>query len=184
MRALAIVALLVTPGFAADSATEKSVGRAPRSSRAVVIARDLPSGWQGIRDRDTGVVVRMWGGYVEVPNAQRDDAIAERAARAFLEAHLSLLAPGSRLADFQLITNRVDGALRTIAFQQTWRGMRVVGGQMHVVFSRDRLFAAGSEALPNVRAEIPPSTARGSTRRAEAWLGAATVSVGERVVLR
>jgi len=131
--------------------------RAGTATVRVADSVELGGGWRGLRDRTTGVVARMWGSYVAVSGAQRDPAIAERAARAFVAAHLGELAPGARIDDFVLAANQLGGGLRTVAFAQTWRGLRVVGGQVHVVFAHDRLFAAGSDALPNVSARGPAS---------------------------
>ncbi len=218
VRSLVLTALLLTnaafvPGLQrplgprdpepGDRQPVVAAGRAPRMSR-VLERTAVPGGWQGLRDRDTGVLTQLWGNYVDVPGAMRDSAIAERAARAFLATHLDRLAPGARLDDFVLVTNRVDGtpagsaagwprgfsdrARRTVAFRQVWNGLRVVGGQVHVVFAHDRLFVAGSEALPRVQLAMPRA-GRASPARAEAWLrsetrlAATARPTGERVVL-
>ncbi len=163
-------------------------GAPPRSERTVMPARTVPAGWQGTLDRDTGVVTQLWGSFVAVPGAVGDPAIAEQAARAFIAAHLAELAPGATAADFVLAANQLDGGLRTVAFDQTWRGLRVVGGSVHVVFGADRLFVAGSTALPNVSAVITPR-GRVHTLRAEAWITAdtrtpvVTRAIGDRVIL-
>lgn len=163
-------------------------GAPPRSERTVMPARTLPAGWQGTTDRDTGVVAQLWGSFVAAPGAVGDPVIAERAARAFLAAHLAELAPGAKETDFVLAADQRDGALRTVAFHQTWRGLRVVGGSVHVVFGNDRLFIAGSTALPNVSAVFAPR-GRVNTSRAEAWITADTRSpvvtraIGDRVIL-
>ncbi len=112
-------------------------------------------GWRATWDRDTGVAARLWGGHVDAPGALADPAIAERAARDFLAKHVALLAPGARAADFVVVANQLDGNLRTVGFAQTWRGRRVVGGGLGFVFGRDRLFAVGSSAWPDVAAALP-----------------------------
>lgn len=199
--ALAAAVLLATSGTTAawvtptgnDTTVVGAAGLEPRGARVLDPARDAPAGWRGTRDRDTGVVAQLWGGYVAVPGAVRDPAIAEAAARAFVAQHVSLLAPGVAPADLVTIANQVDrktagGTLRTVAFQQTWRGLRVVGGQLHVVFGNDRLFAVGSQIVPGVAPAVPP---RGAVQvaRAQAWVtaqtGRATTAraTGERVVL-
>jgi hypothetical protein len=116
-------------------------------------------------------------------------AVAEREARRYLAAQLANIAPGTTLADFELVANHLDagtagqgvtagsaqasdGALRTIAFQQRWRGLRVVGATMALVFGRgpdgDRLFAIKSRAAANVD---PPIAARQrDLPRVEAWM--------------
>jgi cysteine-rich repeat protein len=80
-----------------------------------------------------------------------DAAIAEREARAYLAAHLPA---GSALADFTVVANELDGDLRTVAFEQSWRGLRVVGATVAFVFGHDRLFAVKWRAVDNVDAPI------------------------------
>jgi len=165
-----------------------AAGTPPRLERVVAPARSVPAGWQGTIDRDTGVVTQLWGSYVSAPGSVRDAALAEQVARAFVATHLALLAPGARTADFVLAANQLAGGLRTVAFHQTWRGLRVVGGSVYVVFGNDRLFVAGSTALPDVAAVIAPRD-RVRTLRAEAWITAQarrpvrTRAIGERVIL-
>lgn len=200
---VAVALLLVASGTARAWVSEKTgaqsgaeseppvvvaSGAAPRLDRVVVPARTLPAGWQGTLDRDTGVVTQLWGSFVEVPGSIADGAIAEQAARAFVATHLALLAPGSRSADFVVAANQLDGGLRTVAFHQTWRGLRVVGGGVYVVFGRDRLFVAGSTALPNVSAVLS-LRGRVNTLRAETWITAqarvpvVTRAIGDRVIV-
>ncbi len=173
-------------------------GAPARRARTVEHVRGggVPAGWRALRDRETGVVLRLWGGSVAATGAVRDPAVAERTAREFVAAHLPLLAPGSRIDDLVLEVNRLDDRVRTVVLRQTWRGLRVVGGYVHVAFANDRLFVAGSEALPHVD---PPPRIRQSrtgtasaawTVPAEAWLrrdtGRAQIAArptGERVVL-
>jgi len=124
------------------------------SKGAPVVHRRLTAstiaGWRAIRDADTGVPIALYGGTVAAPGSTADPAAAERAARAFLAAHIAELAPGSSERDFVVVTNELDGALRTVAFRQTARGLPVIGGGISFVFGRDRLFAVSSHALPNV----------------------------------
>lgn len=108
--------------------------------------------WNSIWDADTDVPRRMWGPAPVVAGATRDGAIAEAAARALLDEHLALLAPGAVASDFVLVTNVLNSAgdLRTVAFAQHHHGMRVVGGAIHMAFKADRLVMLGSSALPRV----------------------------------
>lgn len=189
---VALAALLTARTSHAFVGSEPAVVAAssaqPRIEPRLIPARGLPSGWQGERDADTGVVAQLWGSHVDVPGASADAAIAERAARAFIAQHLDLLAPGASVADFTVVANRIDGDLRTVGFAQTWRGMRVVGGQIAVVIAHDRVFVVTSQALPAVTATVPPAHAV-ATDRATSWIAAqvrhpvhAQVT-GERVVL-
>ena len=104
--------------------------------------------------------VATWRGALAAPGAIADAAIAERAARAFLAAHLETLAPGASARDFKLVANQLDGDLRTVGFAQTWRGIVVHGGQIGIVFGHDRLFAALSSAWPHVDASLWTSRAK------------------------
>ncbi|CAN5868030.1 hypothetical protein BH11MYX3_BH11MYX3_37420 [soil metagenome] len=160
-------------------------GRQPRADRTLSPARGLPGGWQGTRDRDTGVVAELWGSYVAAPGAVADPVLAEQAARSFVFAQAALLAPGVQLADLVVAANHLDRGLRTVTFRQTWRGSPVIGGQLAVMIRSDRVFAATSQVLPDVTLDVPVRTAVVSTRRAEAWLGGKVVTrtIGPRVVL-
>jgi hypothetical protein len=135
-----------------------SAGRAPRMHRTTSWSRDaqlaalgLP-GWTAIWDRDTDVPLRLWGSGVSAPGAMRDPQIAEAAARQFLIQHLRVLAPGSSAADFTVVANQLGGAgdVRSVGFQQTAGGVRVLGGTIGMSFKNDRLIMVGSTALPNV----------------------------------
>ncbi|HTL37193.1 MAG TPA: hypothetical protein VL326_28865 [Kofleriaceae bacterium] len=94
---------------------------------------------------------------ISTPRAVGDAAIAEREARAYLATHLPA---GTNVADFIVVANQLDGDLRTVAFQQTWRGLRVVGATIAFVFGRrpdtDRLVAVKSRAAENIDAPILP----------------------------
>ncbi|NVB82076.1 MAG: DUF4215 domain-containing protein [Kofleriaceae bacterium] len=142
-----------------------------------------------------GKITRIAGGPIDAPGAVDDGAIAEREARAFLAARIAQLAPGATAADFIVIGNSRDGELRTVGFRQTYRGMRVVGAQLAVVFGRgprgDRLFAVLDGAKPNVTPAVPTTRAAYSAMRGrvEAWMLAdtalttAATPTGERVVV-
>ncbi|TMQ11638.1 MAG: hypothetical protein E6J90_34070 [Deltaproteobacteria bacterium] len=115
--------------------------------------------WRAAWDRATGVPSRIWGSGLAAPGAIAHPAVAERFARAVLADHIALLAPGASPADFALVSNSLDGDIRSIGFVQTHAGRVVVGGQISFRFKRDRLFVIGSEALPDV-ALPPPTRAR------------------------
>ena len=167
-----------------ESGEVAAVG-APRGERTLVPARALPAGWSGAQDRATGVVAEMWGSYVSAPGAVADANVAERAARAFVAANLALLAPGTKIDDLVLRANREERGLRTVWFQQTWRGAPVIGGLLAVMIKNDRVFAASSQVLPNLAIAVPARTGAVTTRRAEDWIGgrAVTRAIGPRVVL-
>src|SRR6476620_7740789 len=100
-RALAFATLLASAGWVPvrEAPLTSGPGYATRAEPRLLVARDVPAGWRGTIDRDTGVLAQLWGGSILVPGANGDAAIAERAARAFLRAHLSRLAPGASVDD-------------------------------------------------------------------------------------
>ncbi len=125
---------------------------APFSSRLGDLA-----GWRQLWDVDTGVPLRLWGPSVPVFASTADPAIAERAARGFVAAHLALLAPGSAAADLVVVANQLDpgGHIRTVGFAQYAGGLRVEGAGVGVVFERDHLVVASSTAIPDVHVTVP-----------------------------
>jgi len=113
--------------------------------------------WRAAWDNATGVPSRMWGPGIAAPGAVASPAIAERLSRQLLADHLGLLAPGSRVEDFKLVSNTSAGGIRAVGFVQMSAGERVVGGQVSFRFKNDRLFVIASEALPDVMVERPRS---------------------------
>jgi cysteine-rich repeat protein len=104
-------------------------------------------------DDDTGVPLRMWGAGIAAPGAIADAAIAAASARRVLDAHLDLLAPGAGPADFTELANLARAGVRTVVFQQRWRGLPVLGGRIEFTFKVDHLIALGSTALPHVHGD-------------------------------
>ena len=114
------------------------------------LLRELGGSYQASWDEATGVPSRIFGTGVPAPNTVSSGKIAEAFSRAFLDRHLSLLAPGAHQSDFTLATNDLDRGLRTVSFIQHHSGMRVLGGQISFRFKADRLIVIASEALPRV----------------------------------
>lgn len=136
------------------------------------LARDFGTAG-AVWDGDTNVPLRLWGAGVELPGSIADAQVAERGARALLEAHLDLLAPGSSPSDWTLYANVVRGDTRTVVYTQSYRGMSVVGGRIEMEIKRDRLFVIGSEALPNVAVAVPNALVNSNDagRHAAQWVG-------------
>ena len=182
---LPILAMLVLAATA--SAGPRSSGGLITASRPARRARVLGpqmmiGAWRASIDRDTGTPIALWGTHVDVPNSVADPRVAERAARQFLAQHIDALAPGG---DFIVVANQLDRGVRTVGFQQVWRGLRVVDAGIGVVFAHDRLFAITSTALPGVSPDVPVARSRSQRARAEAWVGHGTIArgIGDRVVL-
>ena len=188
-RAALLGLFLLTAGFAPGGEPLLVVQGKPVRGHVVATPAAPPSfaalaaqGWRAIWDRDTGAPLRISGTHIEVPGSIADAQVAERAARDFLIANLAVLAPGAQASDFVLSGNSVDHlGIRTVGFQQTAQGLRVIGGQLGFVFARDRLFVIGSEALPNVHVAMAPSKL--DLARVESWVRAPAKATGERAIL-
>ncbi|HTM23076.1 MAG TPA: hypothetical protein VL172_21295, partial [Kofleriaceae bacterium] len=79
---------------------------------------------------------------------------------------------GSAPGDFVLVANRLDGRMRSVGFQQTHRGLPVLGGQISVRFVRDRAIVIASTAWPalDVRAPATPVSDARAAAAAGAWI--------------
>jgi len=126
--------------------------QAPRLAQA-----GLP-GWNAVYDHDTDVPLRMWGKTAPLAGSVADAAIAESHARNFLAAHVATLAPGASVNDFTPLANIVSNGVRTVTFQQTARGLRVLGGAVSFAYKADRLIMVGSTAMPNIGIVLPSQT--------------------------
>ncbi len=150
--------------------------RAPRAMRAAwsAFVADVGPGWRASFDGRTGVPQRLFGPGLAAPGSLASPAVAEAYARSMLERHIALLAPGTSLTDFELVSNDLDANMRTLGFAQRAGGMRVKGGQVSFRFKNDRLFLIGSEAIPRVAASFPAKIVDASVAeaRALAWVDA------------
>ena len=155
----------VTPGIASAAPRGEMIFTDGHRAPARALAPDagkVGDGWRRTVDQDTGAIATMIGSHVYAPGSSSDPAIAERAAKQFLAAHLAELAPGLSPSDLVVIANTLDEhAIRSVGFEQRWRGLRVVGGQLGVVFAHDRLFAITSQLKPHLAAVMPRSAPRG-----------------------
>lgn len=157
-----------------------SAGRAPRTHRTIAwstMAGGPLAGWTAMWDRDTDVPLRMWGRTERIPGVVADAAIAEAAARRFLEQHLATLAPGAKPNDFVLVSNVLSPKrdIRSVGFVQRASGMPVLGGTIGFAFKADRLALVSSTALPHVAVTPPPQRLDADKLSAQAkrWLEAA-----------
>ncbi len=195
MRGFVTAIAVLLAGFAPHEPDFVVAGKPVRDGRRVTEATPTrartafaplaTAGWRAMWDRDTGVAITLAGGHVDVPGAVADAAIAERAARAFIAGHADVLAPGAELV---VISNRLDGAVRTVGFRQVVNGSRVIGGELGVVFERDRLFAVSSSVLPDVHVTAAPRASAQASANATRWLAAAghhatVTATGERAIL-
>jgi MYXO-CTERM domain-containing protein len=152
---------------------------APPSSRSEAWARfdrAHGGGWQALWNRDTDAPLRVLGRGIPAPGSIASAPAAEAHARAFLAAHLDLLAPGVPVDRFVLVTNDLDAGLRTVAFEQRAAiagaaSVPVVGGRFNVRFKNDRLFVFASEAIAAGATLSPPRvTGAAAELAARAWI--------------
>lgn len=108
------------------------------------------SDWQVVWDVDTRMPLTIFGVGIAAPGAVGSAARAERHSAALLHDGRELFAPGARADDFTAIGNWVHAGMRTVVFQQHYRGLPVRGGTISFTFKRDRLIVIGSTAWPDV----------------------------------
>jgi cysteine-rich repeat protein len=133
---------------------------------------EMGAAHQASWDEATGVPTRIFGAGMAAPHTVSSAKDAEAFARAFLERHIELLAPGALPSDFTLVTNDLERGLRTVGFLQHSGGVRVIGGQLSFRFKADRLVVIASEALPWARAASPKSVLDAGKARdaATSWI--------------
>ncbi|MCX4244123.1 DUF4215 domain-containing protein [Paraliomyxa miuraensis] len=107
--------------------------------------------WSPERGAASGIITTG----IEAPGAVASPARAEALALLWLSRHLSVLAPGSTIADFTVVTNHLGSGIRTVGLLQLHHGVPVLGGQLSVRFKGDRLVYVSSQALPDVSASLP-----------------------------
>ncbi len=129
-----------------------------------------------IWDAATRVPLRMWGAGVKAPGTVASATIAASSAGELLRQHLEVLAPGSAAEDFVLVGNDLSSGIRSVGFRQHYRGRPVLGGQVSFRFKADRLVALGSEALPDVQANLTSTPIDVATAQARAQADVLTVA--------
>jgi hypothetical protein len=106
--------------------------------------------WKALWDQDTSVPLRIYGSGLLAPNSVQSVDVAAIFAKDFLVQQIDLLAPGSKIQDFTLVSNEVHNGVRVVGFQQSFNNFDVQGGQLSFRFKHDRMVAVASEALPFV----------------------------------
>jgi len=128
---------------------------AARSLAWSSLSSELGSAWATWSDGHPRQII---GAGLDAPGSVASSVEAERAARAFLERHVALLAPGSEARDFVLVANEVSSGIRSVGFAQHADGRAVIGGQIGLSFVHDRLVLITSTAQPDVL--VPAAGAR------------------------
>ncbi|MFT3695366.1 MAG: DUF4215 domain-containing protein [Kofleriaceae bacterium] len=107
---------------------------------------------------------------VAIAGPTHDPDEAERLARSYLRDHPEL---GD---DFTLVSNTLDGEIRSVGFQQRAHGFDVEDGQIGFVFSHDHLTAILPHVIPADR--VTPKRAR--SRRIDNFTGTLDYNAGLR----
>lgn len=105
---------------------------------------------------------------LHAPGSVASAAEAERVARALLERHVELLAPGASASDLVLVANELSRGIRSVGFAQRSLGREVVGGQIGFSFAHDRLVMITSTAEPHVLAPTAAVRVDDASARARA----------------
>ncbi|HET6584669.1 MAG TPA: hypothetical protein VFG69_14520 [Nannocystaceae bacterium] len=136
------------------------------------LRRELGAAWIAWDDA-TGVPRRIALAGLDAPGVIASADRAAEVARAVLDRHLALLAPGSVPADFVLVGNHVGDGLRSVGFVQTSDGRPVLGGAISFRFKADRLVGIASDAWPYVPAAAPGGriVEIDARTRAHDWVG-------------
>jgi MYXO-CTERM domain-containing protein len=145
----------VASGVAQRTAVTTS-GRSPRSAANAWMRFQAEVGgqWTALWDDSTGVPLRIYGSGISAPGSVADPLLAARHAGDLLKRHVQLLAPGSAVTDFVMVSNEVHRGVRSVGYKQMQAGIPVVGGQVSFRFKADRLVVIGSEALPHATARV------------------------------
>jgi hypothetical protein len=159
-------------------AIQVSYTQIPKARKAAWDAFLAASGsraWQVLWDTSTAVPSRIFGKGIDAPGSIQSPEAAEAHARAFLEKHIDLIAPGVSPHNLKLAANELHNGLRTVAFTQLAEAkdgskIPVVGGQLSFRFKNNRLFVIASEAIPFAAANPPHISPAIAETAAAAWM--------------
>ena len=73
--------------------------------------------WKALWDQDTSVPLRIYGSGLLAPNSVQSVDVAAIFAKDFLVQQIVLLASGSKILDFTLVSNEVHNGVRVVGFQ-------------------------------------------------------------------
>jgi MYXO-CTERM domain-containing protein len=170
---------LVAPGEAALRIAPSVAYRAPSPAKQMAWSRLITTTgdvrWRALWDEDTGAPLRVFGGFDRAPGSVASSAVAEAHARAFLAAHLDLIAAGSSIDDFALVADDLTSAMRTVAFEQRVEvagvgAVRVPGAIVSFRYKNDRMFVFASEATHASALDAPKIKANAAAIAARAWV--------------
>ncbi len=107
--------------------------------------------------------VRFVGVHPDTPIAQprtlASNATAEQAARTFLDAYGSLFGLRDQAQELTVMRNQArDGGRTFVRFQQTYRGVPIVGGELIVQLNAQRdVISVNGELLPDLALDTAPA---------------------------
>lgn len=100
-------------------------------------------------NRPTGTYHHIYGSGIDLGKQITTAEIAEAVARKFIEDNQGLF--GVSNSDLVVINNVAALGKRAVIFQQTYKGLKVFGGRVHLVFTENgKLFEFGSDAYPGI----------------------------------
>ncbi len=123
-----------------------------------------PGSWKSLWNVDTKIPLRIYGSGIPVFSEPATQAVSSDKARAFFKRNIGLLAPGSTIFDFSLVSNHLDtfSGVRTIGFVQHKDGRVVEGGQVSFRFKHGRLIVMAADSFPDVASATGPLFSPGS----------------------
>ncbi len=104
----------------------------------------------------TGTYHHVYGSGIDIGSPIVTAEAAEGAAREFIGNNPDLFGIGDE--DLKVMSNAAGLGKRSVIFQQTYNGLRVWGGRLHLVFTEaGRLFEFGSDVYPDINISTEPS---------------------------
>jgi len=137
------------------------VGRAALALEAPAVTSALESNYGGnwhvyTWNAQTGTPSALYGSGVNVASALRDDMDAERVARDVIAANPQVFRADN--ANLRFLSAPTGLGKRAVHFQQTYEGLDVVQGRVHLTFTEaGRLFVMGSDYYPGIDVSPVPA---------------------------
>jgi Zn-dependent metalloprotease len=127
--------------------------------------------WYCQVNRATGTYHHVYGGSIDLGADLKSAGEVESLARSFIRDNPDIFAVSGD--DLSVISCTHALGKWAIIFQQTYHGLRVYGGRVHLVFSEDgRLFEMGSDAHPGISLALSPGLSEATA------LGLAKIAIG------
>ena len=112
--------------------------------------------WHYQVNRLTGLYHHVYGSGIDLGTQVATPEVAEALARSFIDENPALF--GVSNEDLRVMSNASGLGKRSVIFQQTYGGLRVWGGRVHLVFTEQgRLFEFGSDAYPGINISTQPA---------------------------